>query len=301
MRNFFAVGILALILFAGTFEPVVAQELTLYSMPSPREIDWSSPMSLARGSLLNRLTFHHVKHKHAIGHVFIELRDKNGAVFTGSVPAKENSSQRWVLKEGYGLGILFAPIEGALDSSEGLQAELVDRYQSGRIGFIRFLLNQQTYDRLQTYFKDYQARGFNKIYNGLNRPREGLGAGCSAFGISFLEVAGLMHPVWKKLWPIEVRIPTKLIGGPITRQKVPLTKVLSVFRWARPDEPHQVLTLYEPYKIWDWIVKTWNQEKAQPTHKVGLMLRGKAKGLVYDCRHLPCPTEPIFQGAALTK
>ena len=25
------------------------------------------------------------------------------------------------------------------------------------------------------------------------------------------------------------------------------------------------------------------------------MKRGKAKGLIYDCRHVPTPTDPIFR------
>ncbi len=289
MKRLFVVAVLLL-----SASLVSGQELTLYSMPSPREINWNSPQGLALSSLGNRFTFQHLDHKHAIGHVFIELTDGKELILTGSVPTKDNTSNRKVLKEGYGLGILFTGIEGRLEDTADLQAELPDRYKTGRIGFIRFLLNPQTYQRLKDYLAEYKARGYGSIYNGLNRPREGLGAGCSAFGVSFLEVAGLLHPVWAKEWPVEVRIPTEVIGGPLTGNKVPLTKVLLLRRWAEPKEPHMVLKLYEPYRIWSWINRTWDAEKANPTHKVGLLQRGKAKGLVYDCRHLPCPTEPAL-------
>lgn len=275
-----------------------AYELTLYSMPSPREINWKSPRGLSMASLLNRFTFRHVKNKHAIGHVFVELSHEGESLFTGSIPDAENSSQKWVMKDGYGLGILFAPIEGRLDNSDGLKEEVADRYKSGRIGFIRFLINEDTYNRLHTYLDEYIRRGYNNIYNGLNKPREGLGAGCSAFGISFVELAGLMREDWRKEWPVNVRIPNKLIGGPMTGNKVSMLKLMTVGRWANEDEPHTKLHLYEPYYIWEWIVKTHKEEVENPTNTVKALKRGKAYGLEYDMRGVKCPTEPIFQGEA---
>lgn len=273
-------------------------EFTLYSMPSPREIDWKSPAGLARSAVLNRLTTRHLKHKHAIGHVFIGLSDGETEILTGSVPDVNNTSNDKVLKEKYALGILFTDIEGRLEDTADLQAELTDRYKSGRIGFIRFKLSEEMFRRLSSYLTQYRARGYGKIYNGLNRPREGLGAGCSAFGVAFLEIAGLMHPQWKQAWPIRVRIPLDLIGGPLTGNKVPLQKILFRTNWAKETEPHRVLELYEPYYIWAWIQKTWKAEKERPSGNVQLDQRGKALGLVYDCRHCLVPTEPIFQGAA---
>jgi hypothetical protein len=132
----------------------------------------------------------------------------------------------------------------------------------------------------------------------LNRPREGLGAGCAAYGIAFLEIMGLLHPVWKKAWPIRVRVPMAAIGGPITGKKVPFYKVFGMSRWAKENEPHRRLVLYEPTLVWEWIRKTWREESATPTGNVKPDKRGKALGLVYDCRHVPVPDEPIFFGRA---
>lgn len=277
-----------------------AQELTLFSMPSPREINWKTPRGMTLTSLTNRLTFKHVKTKHAIGHVFISLSHEGRDEFemTGSAPIKDSGMENMVLKEGYGLGILFADIKGALEPAEKLLKELPDRAKSGRIAFIRFLLSEETYARLKTYLKEYRSRGYGNIYNGLNLPREGKGSGCSAFGVSFLEVAGLMHPVWEKEWPIQVRIPMDLIGGPLTGKKVSVMKALKIGRWAREDEPHRVLKLFEPYKIYEWIHQEWAKENQKKTGKVKLFKEQKALGLEYDCRYLPTPTEPIFQGDA---
>lgn len=277
-----------------------AQELTLYSMPSPREINWESPKGLTVTSLTNRLTFQHIKAKHAIGHVFISLthKEKDEFVMTGSAPTKDSGMQNMVLKEGYGLGILFADIKGALESSEKLLGELPARAKSGRISFIKFKLSESNYARLKTYLNEYRRRGYGNIYNGLNLPREGKGAGCSAFGVAFLEVAGLMHPVWEKEWPIQVRIPLELIGGPLTGKKVPVTKAMKIKRWATEKEPHRTLKLYEPFKIHEWIVREWNRENKSPSGKVKLLKEGNALGLEYNCTHVQAPEEPIFQGDA---
>lgn len=277
-----------------------AQELTLFTMPSPREINWETPRGMTLSSLTNRVTFRHVKTKHAIGHVFVALshKDKDEFVMTGSAPIKDSGMENMVLKEGYGLGILFADIKGALEATEKLMSEIPDRAKSGRIAFIRFKLSESNYQRLKTYLNEYRRRGYGKIYNGLNLPREGKGAGCSAFGVSFLEVAGLMHPVWEKEWPIQVRIPLELIGGPLTGKKVSVMKALKIGRWAREDEPHRVLKLFEPYKMYQWIHKEWNRESKSKTGKVKLLKEQNALGLEYDCTHLQASAETIFQGEA---
>ena len=286
-----------LILFAFILIPFagMAYELTLFAMPSLSEINWNTPRGLARCALTNNLTLKHKGHKHAIGHVFIELKGPNYYRVTGSAPIPENTMKDKVLKKGYGLGILFTGVEGNLEKTENLLSELPKRYQTGRIGFITFRINEKTFNRLVKYVTEYEKRGYGKIYNGLNKPRDGLGAGCSAFGMSFLELAGILHPYWAKTWPVNVKIPQSLIGGPLTGNQVPLVKILKRRTWAKDNEPFKLLKLYEPYRIFEWICKTYDKEKAEPTHNVGLMQRGKAKGLIYDCRHVKCPTDPIFK------
>lgn len=293
---------MALVVFMGLLlaGEAAAQELTLFSMPSPREINWSSPRGLLTSAVTNNLTFKHRSHKHAIGHVFIQLshQGRKEMILTGSVPSPEDDSRDKILKKGYGLGILFTDMAGRLEKTEDLQAEIPDRFKSGRIAYIRFKLSEANYDRLKKYLEIYRKRGYGNIYNGLNLPREGLGAGCSIFGIAFLEVAGLMHPVWREKWPVSVRIPLELIGGPLTGNKVSPWKIVKASRWAKESEPHRVLKLYEPFYIYEWILAEWRKESAAKTGRVKLLKRDKAYGLEYDCTHVAPPDEPIFQGKA---
>ncbi len=298
MKTYKFAGVLFLCLLLAS--GAIAQELTLYSMPSPREINWKSPRGLLSSAVTNNLTFQHRDHKHAIGHVFIQLshKDREELILTGSVPHPDDDSNSKILKQGYGMGILFTDMKGRLEKTEDLLQEIPDRFVSGRIGYIRFKLNDANYDRLKTYLNEYRKRGYGNIYNGLNLPRQGLGAGCSIFGIAFLEVAGLMHPVWREKWPVKVRIPLELIGGPITGNKVSPWKIVRAKRWAKEDEPHKELMLYEPFYIVEWIKAEWAKEFKAKTGRVKLLKRGKAYGLEYDCTHVMPPEAPIFEGEA---
>lgn len=324
LLGFAVVNLLGMVIPASA----VAQELTLYTFPPPRPLNWASPFTLSFGAGVgNRFTFSHIKHKHTFGHVFIELRGPNGERWlTGSTTAPDAPSDAdYVTKRGYGLGVLFTGLQGALDPAPGLDAELVDRYQSGRVAFMTFKLKPATFVRMARFLKEYQERGYHKIYNGLNRPREGLGAGCSIFGMAFLEIGGLMRPEYPRDWVVSVRIPEHLIGGPATGRRVSLFKAMTG-RWAREDEPHRVLSLYDPQLMYVWINKEYQKrrfdqvlhrspgndrgsgvqpaparpESAGPRDIVGRyfpikpVARGKALGLEIDCTRMPTPTEPLF-------
>jgi hypothetical protein len=298
--------LLVLILAAGQ---VSAQELTLYTFPPPRDLNWKSPQSLAFCAAVgNRLVVTHLKHKHTFGHVFIELKGDGYHELTGSTTAPDAPADaEMITKHGHGLGVFFAPLKGALDPKEGLEKELVERYKSGRVAFIRFKLNPTTFERLKTFLREYKERGYNNIYNGTNEPRKGKGAGCSIFGIAFLELAGFLHPVWVREWVRERLIPREFIGGPITGNRVSLKQTLIDSRWAKPSEPHMVLRLYDPELMFKWIREAWKMEHhkalhANPNETVSVKpgeasrdKRGNAFGLVYDCRHVLTPTDPIWQ------
>lgn len=302
-----AILVMAAVLVAWT-ATASAQELILYTMPPPGSLDWSSPRSLLFGAAIaNRLTFTHVKHKHTFGHVFIELRGPDGqSEFAGSTTAPDAPSDAdFITKHGYGLGVFYANFRGALDTRESLEPQIADREKSGRLGFITFKLNRAQYNRLATYLREYKERGYDKIYNGLNRPREGLGAGCSAFGISFLEVGGFHRPMFAQQWMVHVRLPEQLIGGPTTGRRVSLMAA-ALGRWAREDEPHRVLSLYDPDLIFKWIVRMHqaarfqqvhasdSSEKGDYTDRPKLVKRRNALGIEYDVSREPLPREPIF-------
>lgn len=276
-------------------------QLTLYTIPAKTQIDFSTPRSMAWTAFGNALTMHLSQRKHAMGHVYIELAGPEFSTYAESSKERMFASSGKVLREGYGLGILFKGIEGKIAHNKVVTQDLPVQYHNGGVAFIKALINEEIFNRLVYYLEEYQQRGYGKIYNGLNRPREGLGAGCTAFGMSFFEVAGIVQPEWEENWAESVRVPYQLIGGPLTGNYVPLEEVFTAKEWASPEELHMVFRIIDPYLIFKWIQEQYELLSAiQADHSTldGHMVipseRGKARGLIYDFRSYPVPDEPVF-------
>lgn len=295
--------------------PVCAADnyLTIYAFPPSAHLDWSSPLKLAYGAgIRGRLSFEHGKSKHTIGHCFIELNGSDGfRALTGSTTAPDAPSDSdYITKRGYGLGVLFAPMKGALDNSNKLDRELKMRYKTGKVFFMKLKISQKAFDRMKNYLEEYHKRGYDKIYNGMNKPREGSGAGCSAFAMSFLELGGMLDPVFKKEWIRRVNLPNELVGGPMTGNKVSLSKMIFNAHWAKENEPHIKLELYDPQLMFEWLQKLVEKAKFARVHNqrskdfsllkrnFKFIRRGKAIGLYIDATDIPVPTESIWQGKA---
>ena len=292
--------------------PVSAQnyEFVLYSFPPAVPLDWSSPLKLAYGAgLKGRLVFEHGKNKHTIGHCFMELKGPNGEhELTGSTTAPDAPSDAdFITRHGYGLGVLFAPMKGALDSSEKLSKELLDRYKTGKMTFLRFIINKEAYERMKTYIDEYRKRGYDKIYNGTNEPRKGKGAGCSAFAVSFLDVCGYIDPYFEKEWVRRVKLPHSLVGGPITGKHVSLGKVIFNAHWAKEGEDFIPLEMWDPQLIYEWVHKVYRlatklQKETGSFDKLKILGKNfrfvkidKALGMYIDLRDLPPAKDPIWQ------
>lgn len=305
-------SILLIALFVALTGQLLAQshEFILYAFPPATPLDWSSPLKLAYGAgLKGRLVFEHGKNKHTIGHAFMELRkDGKRVELTGSTTAADAPSDAdFITKHGYGLGVLFAPMKGALDCSDKLDGELIDRYKTGKVMYIRFLINEQAYQRMKNYIDEYRAKGYDKIYNGNNEPRKGTGAGCSAFAMSFLDICGYIDPAFTSAWIRRVNLPKSLVGGPVTGNHVSLAKTIFKAHWAKPGEESIALALYDPELMYNWLKQTHKQAfqlyKEQGNYKSMKVLgknfrfdqRGKATGLIVDITDLPPATDPVWQ------
>jgi hypothetical protein len=282
-------------LFAGDYS------ITLYTIPSRKQIDFSTPRRMAWIAFGNSLTMNNSQRKNAMGHVFIELSGPGYNVVTGSTKDRMFVSGRRELMKGYGLGLLFRGIDGKLEFDGTLTRDLPLHYYHGDIAFIKAQISRENFERLVFYLEEYQLRGYDTIYNGLNKPREGLGAGCTAFGMSFFDVAGIVQSGWEEQWAVSVRVPYRLIGGPATGNFVPVEELFTTRQWASEDEPHRVFRIIDPYLIYDWIHEAWDRLTSGVQQGDGFdgeipvpVLRGKARGLVYDFIHYPMPEEPVF-------
>lgn len=276
--------------------PEWPHQLTLFSIPSPHGMDWSSPRALGISGVKNKIEFQHFGHKHAIGHVFIQLEDPSleEPILTGMTTVSQEEEISLALQRGYGLGVLAASMHGKLDQAAKLRDDMTKRYQTGAISWVRYLLSPELGARLVRYFREYRERGYDRFYGGSDRPRYGEGGGCSAFGVSFVDVAGLMEPEYQESWKVLLRIPARLFGGPRTHQSVPLRRLFAYGRWAEEGEPHAKIEMWDPSLIHDWVVRTWDAEREAPTGRWQPETRRRARGLLVDARARAVPQEPIW-------
>lgn len=281
---------------AAPLPPTTADELVMWVIPAPRGIDWSSPRGLLLGSAGNLVDLRHLTDRQSIGHVFVHVRSslEGRDELTGMNVRASREQLQLVMQDGYGLGILGADMMGRLETPEELREKLALRAETGVLTFLRVLLRPEAAARLVRFLDEYRARGLDDHYGGANRPRFGEGGGCSAFGVAFLELAGLMEPEYQDRWRVVFRVPHELYGGPLTQRSVYVHRVLRWGRWAEADEPHVTSMFWDPSRMHAWIRETHRAELEAPTGRWYPEARGEVLGLRVDARQRPVPTEAIW-------
>ncbi len=284
--------VLRTLIFLFLSVTATAQELTLYVLPAPKPINWQSPRSLVFSYINNAIIANKYGRgqKHAIGHVMVELKYKDHYALVGTTATSNRYMMHKVMHRGWGLGILFATINGKLEEANINQPQLQERTASGEMVYIRYKINAQMFERLWAYLQEYKARGYDKYYNGENNPRAGKGAGCSAFGYSFLEVGGLQHLLNDNAWKVNVRVQEGLIGRPIADKRVSIFMLMIKTKWAKERNKYRRLQYYEPTLIYQDVLNILKNNAAGTKDSIG-----NAKGIVIDASTLQPPDEPIWQ------
>lgn len=267
-------------------------ELTLHFIPSPHGMDWSTPASLAKSALINRISLK----PRFIGHVFVELSCGERHELTGMV-GKHFDYLNQLLVEKKGLGILYHSFEGKMETKEEITPELTKFQDEGYSNFVTFKISPTQCERALSYLDEYRKNNFGKFYGLSNRPRYGEGAGCSAYGASFLDVLGIMDEDIKKSWSETVRIPLQFAGPPLQKDGVNLLKIMfNADSWAKDGDPYQELTFWDPDRMHTW-VKT-KVEGKDPNYQI-IKVRNTS-GVVIDRSASPLPSEPIFLQSSVT-
>lgn len=278
-------------------------ELLLYAIPSYRPLNWKSPSSLLESSVNSFVLSRFTKKVYSVGHMIIVL---NTPMADSSVRMAMKSTSniekiRLFIKDGVGFGILAAPMHGRLETSEEI-SEFLAYYQKSnkRISFLRYILNDKSTERVLNFLsiysgqkdKDYQPY---KLYGGDYWPRyENEGAGCSAFAIATLEVAGIF--IDNPEWFVSVNIPGEIIGGQFNKgKKVRTVDIEYAKHWhngeGTPNLDYFFYKVYDPSKLYDWIQKLFKN----PANGYKPFSIGRITGITYDAKDIiPNMEEPII-------
>jgi hypothetical protein len=262
-------------------------ELGLYFIPSPFGIDWATPSSLAMTAAKNKFSFK----SHFMGHVWVEIKCGDKHELTGMVAARPDYLNQILIQQ-RGLGVLYHSFEGRLETKSDIEAERKELYQEGRINFVKFNLNPSQCNRVFQYATEYRKQNVGRYYGLANRPRWGEGSGCSAFGASFVDVLNILDHDMKLSWSQSVKIPLELAGPPVREETVSIFKILTHSKsWAKDNEPHKLLTFWDPDLMYKWVNKKISQKQAgYSIEKIA-----NAQGVVFDKAYFPTPEEPIWQ------
>lgn len=296
MKKFLA----GLILFST---PVFANELTLYFIHSPVNLNWSTPQSLTASTVKNSIIPKSLGGGYSIGHVYEEINCPGLGVheFTGQTSSTDIDNER-VLKLGWALGAMLATEPGLLDPTDHVKKSLIPLYKNGRVSILKMAISENACQRIVDYLTEYRALGLDKIYAGLHaRPLYKEGSGCSAFGASVMEVAGLILPEQYKAWTYHLGVPYKYIGGPRTGKKIHVAQMLAAFnsQWTEKSEPDKGIWIdfYDPSLMYNWVKKTHKKIKKGQTNynfQTEAFMRGNAKGVYFDMTDFETPSGPIF-------
>ncbi len=282
-------------------------ELTIFIIPSKVSYDWTSPYSLYKSYVKNYSRNIFKKEKYILGHTFIELRSPliPGKIFTGMRTTSRKEQRDLVLRQHYGLAILGADMEGELETNEELEYKVIKYSQKGQLAFMTFYISDDATRRLLEFFRDYQS-GTDSLgshglrYGGAFWPRyRGEGSGCSAFVVSFLDLAGLLRDQFSK-WLVRLDIPMELIGGPYNNYNdVRFSDIKKHKTWTGDcetyDPCYEHLEIYDPTLMYDWVLEMSDKSSLPEGFTITPVQLNHAEGIRVDGRNVPLPkNEDIF-------
>jgi hypothetical protein len=275
--------------------------LTIYVIPSKVKYDWTSPHTLYKSYIKNSIRGICSKPNYLLGHAFVDLRSSmpGERIMAGMSSASRKEQKDLVIKQHYGLAILGCDMQGRFEEEEYLKPILEKFSHKGRLAFMEFIISDSATERLLMFFKAFKAgiesdSSNGARYGGAFYPLyKGEGSGCSAFVISFLDLAGLLKEEFEE-WLVKIDIPLALIGGPYNDNKdVRLKDIRKERNWASVSETgagnFEHLEIYDPTLMFEWINKVMENNSFYDEFYCTPVHLEKANGLRIDSRNKPLP------------
>jgi hypothetical protein len=274
---------------------------TIYAFKSSVGVNWKSPKALAASVVKNEALSYINGNDRLLGHVSIKI-NCGGRELVTAMTSRSGETKRTVLKEHSGLGVLFHIFPGELEGPEKLNPEIAKKRKKGSIQSATYLISDQACEAMFDHYENFLINGGTHNYGFPLDTLNGEGGGCSAFGVSFLQKAGIADPEHLKAWSGSVWVPKKYIGphnskkytdagqepydnieGGDDVKLVPLLLKPGKTRWATANEPGaRYLEFFDPDTMFKWVkrmAKEWTPESNYQKRKFG-----KSYDLVFDFR-----------------
>jgi hypothetical protein len=305
--------VLLLIIFIGQAKADNILRFNIYK--SPIGIKWNNPKGLARLTAINTLLAGNKEFGHTLGHLSISVKCDSGVEFhTGMERTDLSESKDLVFNKGAGLGTLVHNFKGNIENEkkvvDSIQHSLENR--NGRdLNFIEFLISDRACQRASEYFQAFKDSKTWLNYGMTNNPRMCEGAGCTAYGKSFLEIIGFNDQNLLSEWRGEVNLPYSIIGPHSTKlytdsheeapelkndlNLVKISKLVNPFSkritWANPMEKSIKIRYYSPDYMFKWIKRQFRKKQYNARK---FKAKSRSKVVTIDLRNLVTPDEPFF-------
>jgi hypothetical protein len=286
-------------------KPVAENTLTIYVIPSPYLIDWSSPKNLLSSIAKNYFSFY----PNFMGHVQVGVscqNSKNELIeFHSGMVARSLTAKTQLIVHGAGLGVLFHSFDGRVEFQgdeaaadfDELKTFLQDPKSNQGLNFFAYKINAAQCDRLKEYHDTYLKYDLGKFYGLPNVPQKGEGAGCSAYALSYLDVLGLVSDEERAAWSGVRYVPKKFAGPPVTENYI---NVLSLL-WKNPnwglneDQDHLKIFFYEPRQMYEWVENIINRQQSFKNDTWKIVQLGQRRGIINETsQYQQIPDQPLF-------
>lgn len=278
-------------------------EITIFVMPTLHPLDWSGPAQLLESTKKCYLKTMTQSDNYLIGHLAVGIKSPlvSSPYYVAQASCSMQEKINLIYKQKIGLGILGAPLQGRLETTDELTHKFNVYTQRKKLAFIKFKINQTAANRILQFISAYRQKDLNNsapcdYYGGAFWPRfHNEGSGCSAFGMALLETANI-HPTKSEEWMIDVNIPIELVGGEYNNdKKIKFSKINKVKSWSSKEGVPNVdfvrYALYEPSIMFDWILQKRNENDSIyiPMDENGV------PGLLVDATGINAnETDPLF-------
>lgn len=246
-------------------------EITIYFTSSVSPINWTNPSVLFKSTNKCYINAAFKKNFYVIGHTqaIVNSTLLPASKYTAMTGAIQSEKVDLVLNKKVGFGALGSTIHGKMESEERIKKGIALYANRNKVSYIKFRINAEAATRILEFI-DYYSRknsyGFApcEYYNGALWPRyEHEGSGCSAYGISLLDIANLL-PLESKDWYVDVNVPMELIGGEFNnKKKIKFSTIFRTKSWHNGNGKEGVdyvnYKVFDPSIIHEWILNRRSQ------------------------------------------
>ena len=203
---------------------------------------------------------HGKRSRHKIGHAYLGFKcDGEVEVISGMTSGKGFKAKESLLKDKVGMSVILIDNNGHFQNHAESSKDIKIFSDTNRISKLQIEITNDQCLLAKQWHEEY-SNSESFIYGGVDkRPLRGEGSGCTAYAMSFFEVANVDFELFNKLFLRTIYIPNDLLGGDYgLGEKVKVKKVLRDKRLLSVNSTNSLrVDLYDPNDMYYWIQKAW--------------------------------------------